>query len=224
MAGTLLPLSARDWTLDLSPAAQIKWGLKYIRERYGSPAASWHAWGTRHEEDTMGESNTIRVTAPMNPYRAREALRGADELMGGYGTTMSAPPPRSDTERGPGLTADDLNRIAVDHHRRGYAMAEREGDAKVEAMLAKQGDVFDEGYAAGRVQRAQGLAGDFRSRLLDLHFRLAAIEKGPKAKAHDALPAVRGMLNEIMDFADAVHSSSRSALHTVVPREVGGDA
>lgn len=171
----------------------------------------------------MGESNTIRVQAPRNPYRAREELRGSDEMLRGYGTTMTVPP-RSDTEHGPGLTGLDIDRIAREHHRRGYAMAEREGDAKLDAAVARQAEVFDEGYAAGRVERAQGLAGDFRSRLLDLHFRLAAIEQGSKAKAHGALPAVREAVNEMIDFAEAVYGSSRSALHTVVPREVGGNA
>ncbi|MDT9695364.1 transglycosylase SLT domain-containing protein [Streptomyces sp. P17] len=29
------------WT---NPATQIRWGLKYIRSRYGSPAAAWSFW------------------------------------------------------------------------------------------------------------------------------------------------------------------------------------
>jgi len=31
-----------DWATN--PATQIKWGLGYIKDRYGSPCAAWSYW------------------------------------------------------------------------------------------------------------------------------------------------------------------------------------
>jgi hypothetical protein len=31
-----------DWRTN--PATQIKWGLSYMNERYGSPCAAWSFW------------------------------------------------------------------------------------------------------------------------------------------------------------------------------------
>ncbi len=33
---------ASDWRTN--PATQIKWGLGYIKGRYGSPASAWSYW------------------------------------------------------------------------------------------------------------------------------------------------------------------------------------
>ncbi|MCN9243596.1 lytic transglycosylase domain-containing protein [Streptomyces sp. RY43-2] len=35
-----------DWKTN--PATQIKWGLKYMNSRYGSPVAAWRFWTTHH--------------------------------------------------------------------------------------------------------------------------------------------------------------------------------
>ncbi|MFJ1707533.1 transglycosylase SLT domain-containing protein [Kitasatospora sp. NPDC088346] len=35
-----------DWKTN--PATQIKWGLNYMNERYGSPNAAWAFWQTHH--------------------------------------------------------------------------------------------------------------------------------------------------------------------------------
>jgi hypothetical protein len=33
---------ASDWRTN--PATQIKWGLGYIKDRYGTPSAAWAFW------------------------------------------------------------------------------------------------------------------------------------------------------------------------------------
>ncbi|MFE3554669.1 transglycosylase SLT domain-containing protein [Streptomyces sp. NPDC059193] len=35
-----------DWKTN--PATQIKWGLKYMNERYGSPVGAWNFWSANH--------------------------------------------------------------------------------------------------------------------------------------------------------------------------------
>jgi hypothetical protein len=34
-----------DWRTN--PETQIKWGLEYIKESYGSPASAWRVWQSR---------------------------------------------------------------------------------------------------------------------------------------------------------------------------------
>ena len=34
-----------DW--QTNPATQIRWGLTYIKDIYGSPCAAWSAWQAR---------------------------------------------------------------------------------------------------------------------------------------------------------------------------------
>jgi hypothetical protein len=38
--------AGRDWRTN--PATQIRWGLGYIKARYGTPARAWAAWQARH--------------------------------------------------------------------------------------------------------------------------------------------------------------------------------
>ncbi|RSS44410.1 lytic transglycosylase domain-containing protein, partial [Streptomyces sp. WAC07061] len=35
-----------DWKTN--PATQIKWGLDYMNERYGSPVEAWNFWQANH--------------------------------------------------------------------------------------------------------------------------------------------------------------------------------
>jgi hypothetical protein len=35
-----------DW--QTNPGTQIKWGLKYMNERYGSPCEAWTFWQANH--------------------------------------------------------------------------------------------------------------------------------------------------------------------------------
>ena len=38
--------AGRDWSWD--GYTQMRWGLHYIRSRYGSPTRAWHFWNTHH--------------------------------------------------------------------------------------------------------------------------------------------------------------------------------
>ena len=47
MPATKMASAGDDWKTN--PATQIKWGLKYIKDRYGTPCGAWgfkavHGW------------------------------------------------------------------------------------------------------------------------------------------------------------------------------------
>jgi hypothetical protein len=42
LPGNKMAAYGSDWQTD--PATQIKWGLSYIKSRYGSPSAAWSFW------------------------------------------------------------------------------------------------------------------------------------------------------------------------------------
>lgn len=42
LPGSKMASSGADWKTN--PATQIKWGLKYMNDRYGSPNAAWNFW------------------------------------------------------------------------------------------------------------------------------------------------------------------------------------
>ncbi|MGW8764039.1 aggregation-promoting factor C-terminal-like domain-containing protein [Streptomyces sp. NPDC055815] len=42
LPGSKMASAGSDWKTN--PATQIKWGLKYMNERYGSPNAAWAFW------------------------------------------------------------------------------------------------------------------------------------------------------------------------------------
>jgi hypothetical protein len=42
LPGSKMATAGSDWSTN--PATQIKWGLDYIKQRYGSPAAAWSFW------------------------------------------------------------------------------------------------------------------------------------------------------------------------------------
>ncbi|MFI8822762.1 transglycosylase SLT domain-containing protein [Streptomyces sp. NPDC053431] len=44
LPGSKMASAGADWKTN--PATQIKWGLKYMNERYGSPNAAWAFWQT----------------------------------------------------------------------------------------------------------------------------------------------------------------------------------
>lgn len=113
--------------------------------------------GETIEEETM--ATTIRARS--NPYRRLEDREG--EMFEQFGALT--PAPRRCGEQGPGLLASDLERMVRAHYHDGFAAAEAIGEKAVEEMRGRLAEVFDEGYTAGRVERAHGLAGDFRSPL-----------------------------------------------------------
>ncbi|MCD0481465.1 lytic transglycosylase domain-containing protein [Streptacidiphilus sp. ASG 303] len=46
LPGSKMASVASDWRTN--PATQIRWGLAYMNERYGSPNAAWAFWQTHH--------------------------------------------------------------------------------------------------------------------------------------------------------------------------------
>ncbi|GAA3200108.1 lytic transglycosylase domain-containing protein [Actinocorallia longicatena] len=46
MPGSKMASAGPDWATN--PRTQIRWGLRYIRYRYGSPCAAWAHWGATH--------------------------------------------------------------------------------------------------------------------------------------------------------------------------------
>ncbi|MEU9128848.1 transglycosylase SLT domain-containing protein [Kitasatospora sp. NPDC048540] len=46
LPGSKMASAGADWKTN--PATQIKWGLNYMNERYGSPNAAWAFWQTHH--------------------------------------------------------------------------------------------------------------------------------------------------------------------------------
>lgn len=214
-SGYLLPPAVDIPRSAFDPAANVKAAMEYIRRRYGLSTNSWETWTAykrRVEEEKMGRA--ITMEAPANPYR-----RGGGRA---FGTAMSAgaagemvnvaldtPAPMG----APGLTASDLDGIARRHWREGYRAGEQAKDRDVQEALAGRADAFDEGYVAGRVERTQGLAGDFATRLLGIHFELQAIENGPKNRREEGLKRVREYLNDTMAFADSIrHSETNAAM------------
>jgi hypothetical protein len=216
---TLLPhFHYRAPALDLKlsdPREQMRWALKYIRSRYGLTPFPWSSWAAGHYErgGTMGRR--LNTQAPANPYRQPDTQ--TEELFAGAGMGYVGPGPRRhDTEDGPGITAGDLDRIARDHHRDGYAKAERKYEAQLDELRARLADAYDEGYFAGRIERAQGLARDVFTRLFDPQSKVItargivtdAITAGPKAKAtervHVALDGIEASLVEVREFAAAL--------------------
>lgn len=46
LPGTKMASAGADWRTN--PATQIKWGLKYMDSRYGSPCGAWSFWQSNH--------------------------------------------------------------------------------------------------------------------------------------------------------------------------------
>jgi hypothetical protein len=46
LPGNKMATAGSDWRTN--PATQIRWGLSYIKGRYGSPAAAWSFWQAHH--------------------------------------------------------------------------------------------------------------------------------------------------------------------------------
>lgn len=46
LPGGKMASAGADWKTN--PKTQIKWGLEYMNERYGSPCGAWNFWQTNH--------------------------------------------------------------------------------------------------------------------------------------------------------------------------------
>lgn len=169
----------------------------------------------QRREEHVG--NTIKVRAPENPYRrgvGDEVDLGAYSVEEGRATLGVR---RSDTSEGPGLSAKDIDVIARQHYRDGYAAAERDGRPLLDVARGRQAEAFDEGYAEGKMEQAVALARDVRARVLDVHFTLMNAERGPKAKMAERLEAVREQVDALREFVEAVKNDPSLQLYAIVP-------
>ena len=46
LPGSKMASAGADWATN--PATQIKWGLGYMNDRYGSPCDAWNFWQANH--------------------------------------------------------------------------------------------------------------------------------------------------------------------------------
>lgn len=170
------------------------------------------AFVIKNVSNLMKEIVMTKVQAPANPYR-NGAADSAGRFMEMNDELSGIRPRRTDDPRfgGPGLNAQDLDRMVRQHFRDGHAVAEREGEAKLAELRATLPDVFDEGYVAGRLERARGVAGDFRAFLIEIGATLRAVEEAPKSKRDEVLPDLRTALDEAMEFAAAMVSLDPAA-------------
>lgn len=177
--------------IDLSPQAQIRYAAAYLKAKYGNGNArvGWLP-ALDHEEKHPMNDTTIR--APRNPYR-QQRLDGYAELAG---MPNAGPfPRRHDGDQGPGMTAADLDRMVRQHFLDGRAAAEREAQKDIDELRGQLADAFDEGYTAGRVERAQGLARDVHARIFEPELKLiearhAKTKAAVLAKVEEAQEAV----------------------------------
>lgn len=159
----------------------------------------------------------IEMRAPVNPYRTpmpKDELLAAEMGFGPY----TPAPRRHDRDGGPGLLGSDLNWIAQQHYRDGYAAAEREGEQRIATMQGNLADAYDEGYVAGRIERAQGLAQDYHVRLMEPAVQVTILEtvmskpRSTKAEIAEAVARVRTAMDELRRFAEAMMDDPRKSL------------
>lgn len=153
---------------------------------------------------------TIEMRAPDNPYRRMEVP--ADEAFGLGSMVVDHPEMRIAGGTGPGLLGADIDRIARHHHAMGRREAEMEADRRVMEMRGHLAQVYDEGFAAARVEQARGLARHVRAAIMaGPWFPLLGLRDGPKGKAHAGIQRVLDELRGVTDFLDAVEQGSPDA-------------
>lgn len=116
LTGNSLPASkmasvAGDWRTN--PATQIKWGLDYIADRYGSPLAAYNAWLSRspHWYSAGGRVEPVRPFVADSGVRLAPGINVLDNRLG-----KPEPLARVDKEMLVRLHPDDLAllRLAVE--------------------------------------------------------------------------------------------------------------
>lgn len=141
----------------------------------------------------------IEMQAPDNPYRRydRAAMDGEALMSVGIEDVRVG--------SGPGLLGADIDRIARHHHALGRREAEREADERVAEMQRRLATAFDQGFAAGRVTLARGLARRIRAAIMGgPWFPLLALRDGPKGKAHEGIANVVNELGAVIEALEAI--------------------
>lgn len=203
------PLTEEQRAELFSPRAQIRWAQNYLRRRHDETSRPWRAY-TRRSEDRMQDQTTL--AAPDNPYRRGFAER-YEELTGmGWAPGVPQPAPRRHAgSMGPGLVASDLDRMCRQHYLDGYAAAEREGEDKVEEARGQLAQAYDEGYTAGRVERAVGLANDFSLRLIGVMNEDDVRRADRKLSLSKRIEGLRADIIELHAFACGLIGERRAA-------------
>lgn len=142
------------------------------------------------------------MPAPSNPYRT--GMTNAGSKFDAFNVPERLPRDAT-TPEGPGLTAGDLDSIARQHYRDGYAAGER----RIAELVERHGDelahAYDQGWDArgeNTVAKANAaLASDLRRRLVaDLYMPLLdATESSSRTKAElrEAIVQARAVLDEM---------------------------
>jgi hypothetical protein len=141
----------------------------------------------------------IEMQAPDNPYRRYDgsAMDGAALMSVGIEDVRVG--------SGPGLLGADIDRIARQHHALGRREAEEAADARIAEMQRRLASAFDQGFAAGRVTLARGLARRIRAAIMGgPWFPLLALRDGPKGKAHEGV--VANVVNELAAVIEALEA------------------
>lgn len=146
--GSWQVLSTRRPDLLFDPAANLKAGLRYMRERYGATSV----YGFPTITDTEQPEDTITM-APPNPYRDRR-----------LNTDMAA---YDDSGSGGLLDLDAVNLLLTHRYRQGRAAGLEEGNESLRRGLE---NAHDEGYELGTKLERQRLL-----QVVDARLRAAAL-------------------------------------------------
>lgn len=151
------------------------------------------------------------MPAPRNPYRERFA-DGGEVFTGSLNYSPLAPlasvPPH---ERGPGLTAEHLNSVALSSHAAGYARARLDMEQLLTDAKEERAQAYDEGYDAASDALVRQFAGVVRGRLLSgPWFPLVAASQGKKMRENAT--AAKDALREAEQWLQGVAAGDEPGL------------
>lgn len=126
---------------------------------------------------------------------------------GSLWSPQTAPP----HERGPGLTGEHLNTIAIRAHEQGYQRAREDFERQVEEAMEARATAYDEGYDAATDGMVRDFAHSARGQLLGgAWFPLLAAADGKKVRVNAEL--AKAKLAEFERWLYAVASGDEPGL------------
>lgn len=185
--------------------------LRYVKARYGRVDSSSPVIEQMERTIEEGTMAGIELRAPVNPYRVPER----DDSLGRLAAmeAVSLPP-----FSGPGLLGADIDRIARAHHQQGYREGEADQMKHTREAQGRLADAFDEGFVAGRIERARGLARDFHVRLMEPLVSMVAlhsvivVKASTKKQIAEAFNRHETAMREVESFAEAMMDDPRKSL------------
>jgi hypothetical protein len=202
LPGSKMASAGGDW--QSNPATQIKWGLGYIRERYGSPAGAYRAWQGRspHWYARGGRVGFAGAQAVTNA--AANAAEGAARYA--IGRPDRRLRRRANTRIGSYEAAvTNMETLATQ-----YELADRRYGRSDEVFIRDDGSL-DEGAVAARVAELDGLIA-LRQRIVD------AIEEAARQarRVVQTLTTIMGRLRRSLRHAKGKDRSGiRSQIDTI---------